>query len=72
MSDKIMENQQQFDAKAKRIREDADLSSEAKRRYLGDAYAIARDTHEQLGETLGFGDVPISEPPELRGFREAS
>ncbi len=44
----IMENQQRFDAKAKRIREDADLSSEAKRRYLGDAYAIARDTHEQL------------------------
>lgn len=48
MSDKIMENQQRFDAKAKRIRDDQDLSREAKRRYLGDAYAEARDTHEQL------------------------
>lgn len=26
----------------------------------------------QLGETLGFGDAPIQEPPELRGFQEAS
>ncbi len=48
MSDAIIENQQNFDAKAKRIRDDADLSREAKRRYLGDAYAIARDTHDQL------------------------
>ena len=48
MSDKIMENQQAFDAKSRRIREDNDLSRDAKRRYLGDAYAEARDTHEQL------------------------
>ena len=27
---------------------------------------------ERLGETLGFGDVPIEEPSELRGFRAAS
>jgi len=23
---------------------------------------------ERLGETLGFGDAPIQEPPELRGY----
>ncbi len=44
----IMENQQRFDAKAKRIREDGDLSREAKRRLLGEAFAVARDTHERL------------------------
>jgi hypothetical protein len=43
-----MKNQQNFDAKAKRIRDDADLSRDAKRRYLGEAYAVARETHEAL------------------------
>lgn len=48
MSDKIIENQAAFDAKVKRIREDADLSRDAKRRYLGEAFAVARDEHERL------------------------
>jgi len=27
---------------------------------------------EQLGESLGFGDAPLEEPSELRGFQEAA
>ncbi len=44
----IMKNQQRFDAKAKQIREDADLSRDAKRRYLGEAFSVARDEHDRL------------------------
>ncbi len=46
----IMTNQQAFDRKSKQIRENPDLSRDAKRRYLGDAYAEARDTHTRLVE----------------------
>jgi hypothetical protein len=48
MSDEIMKNQQRFDDKSRRIREDQDLSRDAKRRHLGEAYAVARDEHERL------------------------
>lgn len=48
MSDAVMTNQAEYDRKAKRIREDGDLSREAKRRMLGEAYAVARDEHTRL------------------------
>ena len=50
-----------------------DSDADASRKWSDWAAAFAEvEQVERLGETLGFGDVPISEPPELRGFREAS
>ncbi len=44
----IAKNQQEFDRKSARIRQDADLSRQAKQRMLGEIYAEARDTHDRL------------------------
>jgi hypothetical protein len=51
-----------------------DSDSDARRKWTAWAEAHTEaERVEQLGETLGFGDVPISEPPELRGYvQEAS
>ncbi len=50
-----------------------DSDSDARRKWTAWAEAHTEaERVERLGETLGFGDVPISEPPELRNFREAS
>ncbi len=50
-----------------------DTDEAASRKWTAWAEAFAEvEQIERLGESLGFGDVPISEPPEIRGFREAS
>jgi hypothetical protein len=50
-----------------------DTDEAASRKWTAWAEAFAEvEQIERLGESLGFGDVPISEPPELRNFREAS
>ncbi len=51
-----------------------DSDSDARQKWTAWAEAHTEaERVEQLGETLGFGDVPISEPPELRGYvQEAS
>ena len=55
------------------VRAYLDSDSDARQKWTAWAEAHTEaERVEQLGETLGFGDVPISEPPELRGFREAS
>ncbi len=55
------------------VRAYLDSDEDANRKWAAWAEAYAEvEQVERLGETLGFGDVPISEPPELRGFREAS
>ncbi len=55
------------------VRKYMDTDEGASRKWSDWAAAFAEvEQIEKLGETLGFGDVPISEPPELRGFREAS
>lgn len=48
MSNSISENKEKFERKLGQIRTDPDYSTEAKRRYLGEAYAEARDEHERL------------------------
>jgi beta-phosphoglucomutase-like phosphatase (HAD superfamily) len=55
------------------VRAYLDSDEDANRKWSNWAEAYAEvEQIERLGESLGFGDVPISEPPELRGFREAS
>jgi hypothetical protein len=55
------------------VRAYLDSDEDANRKWAAWAEAYAEvERVERLGESLGFGDVPISEPPELRGFREAS
>jgi hypothetical protein len=55
------------------VRRYMDTDEAASRKWSDWAAAFAEvEQIEKLGETLGFGDVPISEPDELRGFREAS
>lgn len=53
---------------------DSDSDSDARRKWTAWAEAHTEaERVEQLGETLGFGDAPIQEPPELRGYvQEAS
>jgi hypothetical protein len=56
------------------VRKYMDTDEAASRKWTAwsEAYADVEQV-ERLGESLGFGDVPISEPPELRGLvREAS
>jgi len=55
------------------VRAYLDSDEDANRKWAAWAEAYAEvEQVARLGETLGFGDAPISEPPELRGFREAS
>jgi len=50
-----------------------DTDEAANRKWAAWAAAFSEvERVEQLGESLGFGDAPLQEPPELRGFREAS
>jgi hypothetical protein len=51
---------------------DTDEAASRKWSNWAEAYSEVERV-EQLGESLGFGDVPISEPSELRGYvQEAS
>jgi len=50
---------------------DSDEAANRKWAAWAEAYADVEQI-ERLGESLGFGDLPIAEPPELRNFREAS
>ncbi len=50
---------------------DSDADASRKMTAWSEAYGELERV-ERLGETLALGDVPISEPPELRNFREAS
>ena len=55
------------------VRAYLDSDEDASRKWTAWAEAHGEvERVEQLGETLGFGDVPISEPDELRGFQAAS
>lgn len=55
------------------VRAYLDSDEDANRKWSNWAEAHTElERVEQLGETLGFGDAPLQEPPELRGFREAS
>jgi hypothetical protein len=56
------------------VRRFMDTDEAASRKWTAWSEAFAEvEQVERLGETLGFGDAPIQEPPELRGYvREAS
>jgi len=55
------------------VRAYLDSDEDANRKWAAWAEAYADvEQIERLGESLGFGDLPIAEPPELRNFREAS
>ncbi len=55
------------------VRKFMDTDEAASRKWGDWAEAFGEvERVERLGETLGFGDAPISEPSELRGFRAAS
>ncbi len=51
------------------VRAYLDSDEDASRKWTAWAEAHTEaERVEKLGETLGFGDVPISEPDELRGY----
>jgi hypothetical protein len=56
------------------VRRFMDTDEAASRKWTAWSEAFAEvERVERLGESLGFGDAPIQEPPELRGrVREAS
>jgi hypothetical protein len=55
------------------VRAYLDSDEDANRKWSNWAEAFSEvERVEQLGESLVFGDAPIQEPDELRGFREAS
>jgi hypothetical protein len=56
------------------VRRYMDTDEAASRKWTAWSEAFSEvERVEQLGESLGFGDSPISEPPELRGYvQEAS
>jgi hypothetical protein len=48
MSDPILKNKERFDRKVKDLRNHPDLSAEAKRRYLSEAYEEAKAAHDEM------------------------
>ena len=56
------------------VRRFMDTDEAASRKWTAWSEAFAEvERVERLGESLGFGDAPIQEPPELRGYvQEAS
>ncbi len=55
------------------VRRYMDTDEAANRKWTAWSEAYSElERVERLGETLALGDVPISAPPELRNFREAS
>jgi hypothetical protein len=47
MTDKVRQNKERFDRKVEDVRNHPDLSAEAKRRYLSEAYAQAKAEHDR-------------------------
>ena len=71
----IRENRVRFEARVSELREDRDLSDEAKRRHMEEAYTAARARHERLAaekqaaiaERLETARRAAFAPPRIRG-----
>jgi hypothetical protein len=74
INDRLKANRERYGRKLEQVRAYLDSDEDANRKGAAWAEAYAEvERVERLGESLGFGDAPIQEPPELRGYvQEAS